>query len=160
MGSGDLSLEFVVIMHKFTLLYFTSTHHFSHILIWFPCNMLPNDIIWSSVSLSADELASLPKHHGILFPRVCRKTDSKYGKRNWYPISIRRWGITRELDRIAALANSSPNDNFRMMIYYIVRYIIDVIYQLIAYESNGDSTRATSFKATNQWWYAVFTQPG
>jgi hypothetical protein len=48
----------------------------------------------------------------ILFPRVCRRTDSKYGERNLYRILIRRSGITRVLDRIAALANSSPNGNF------------------------------------------------
>ena len=42
-------------------------------------------------------------------------TDSKYGKRNLYPILIRRSGITRVLDRSAALANSSPNGNFTIV---------------------------------------------
>jgi hypothetical protein len=45
---------------------------------------------------------------------VYRNTDSKYGKRNLYPILIRRSGITRELDRIAALANSFPNADFNI----------------------------------------------
>jgi hypothetical protein len=49
-----------------------------------------------------------------LFPRVYRKTYSKDGKRNLYPILRKRIGITRELDRIAALANSSPNADFIM----------------------------------------------
>lgn len=48
----------------------------------------------------------------MLFPRVCCNTDSKYGKRNLYPTLVRRLGITRALDRIAALANSSPNADF------------------------------------------------
>src|SRR5215217_1953976 len=48
----------------------------------------------------------------MLFPRVCPNKDSRYGKRNLYPILMERLGITRELDRIAALANSSPNADF------------------------------------------------
>ena len=50
----------------------------------------------------------------IPFPRVCRKTDSNDGKRNLYPILRRRIGTTRELDKIAALANSFPNIDFNI----------------------------------------------
>jgi len=41
------------------------------------------------------------KRYEAVFSSVCRKTGSKYGKRNLYPVLIKTLGITRELDSIA-----------------------------------------------------------
>lgn len=68
----------------------------------------------SRIYLCINPIFITNKRYEAVFPNVCRKTGSKYGKRNLYPLLIRRLGITHELDRIAALANSSRNANFIM----------------------------------------------
>jgi hypothetical protein len=55
----------------------------------------------SRIYLCINPIFITNKRYEAVFSSICRKTGSKYGKRNLYPVLIRRLGITRELDSIA-----------------------------------------------------------